>query len=94
MKFYEKWRLTESIWGGKAKFWEAFAPCYVLEFALIYFDNDSLGFNADTQKVGGRCQKFSLAVYCVSKSLNVFTIHVLLWYRLIYLVECRLVVFR
>ena len=37
-----------------------------------------LGFDAETQKAGGRCQKFYLGVYSV-KSLNVFTIHVSLW---------------
>ena len=35
-----------------------------------------LGFNAETQKAESRCQKFSLGVYSVNKSLNAFTIHV------------------
>ena len=39
-----------------------------------------LGFKAETQKAGGRCQKFSFGVYSVNKSLNAFTIHVSLWY--------------
>ena len=39
-----------------------------------------LGFNAETQKAGIRCQKFSVGVYSVNKSLNAFTIHVSLWY--------------
>ena len=38
-----------------------------------------LGFDAETQKAGSRCQKFSLGVYSVNKSLNAFTIHVSLW---------------
>ena len=38
-----------------------------------------LGFNAETQKAESRCQKFSLGVYSVYKSLNAFTIHVSLW---------------
>ena len=33
-----------------------------------------LGFNAETQKPGGRWQKFSLGVHSVNKSLNAFTI--------------------
>ena len=33
-----------------------------------------LGFNAETQKTGSKCQKFSLGVYSVNKSLNAFTI--------------------
>ena len=28
-----------------------------------------LGFNAETQKAGSRCQKFSLRVYSVNKSM-------------------------
>ena len=38
-----------------------------------------LGFNAETQKACSRCQKFSLGVYSVNKSLNAFTIHVSIW---------------
>ena len=37
-----------------------------------------LGFDAEMQKPGSRCQKFSLGVYSV-KSLNAFTINVSLW---------------
>ena len=37
-----------------------------------------LGFDAEMQKAGSRCQNFSLGVYSV-KSLNAFTIHVSLW---------------
>ena len=33
-----------------------------------------LGFNAETQKAGSRCQKFLLGVYSINKSLNAFTI--------------------
>ena len=38
-----------------------------------------LGFDAEMQKAGSRCQKFSLGVYSVNKSLNAFTIHVSVW---------------
>ena len=46
---------------------------------LSVFTMTVLGFDAETQKAGSRCQKFTLGVYSVNKFLNAFTIHVSLW---------------